>query len=185
MGQTLASATLRGVQDMTSQWAWRLPFALQWIWPVPLFIGCYFAPESPWNCVRRGKLDMAIDHLRRLGSRSETDEDMQAKLAYMIHTTNLERNESSGASFLEIFKGTDLRRTEINCVVWAAQILCGNALLGESKYADYLTAGFVILFLQAAGFTEKQSFNLNISMSVSYLVGGVVSWFREWLCCSI
>lgn len=93
---------------------------------------CYFAPESPWNCVRRGKLDLALVQLRRLGAKSETEEDLQAKLAYMVHTTNLERNESSGASFIELFKGTNLRRTEINCVVWAAQILCGNALLGES-----------------------------------------------------
>ena len=32
MGQVLASGVLRGVLDWTNEWAYRLPFALQWIW---------------------------------------------------------------------------------------------------------------------------------------------------------
>jgi len=51
-------------------------------------------------------------------------------------------------------------------VVWAAQILCGNAILG-----------FSVVFLQAAGFSDIQSFNLNISLSACYIVGGIVCWF--------
>lgn len=51
-------------------------------------------------------------------------------------------------------------------MVWAAQILSGNAILG-----------YVIVFLQAAGFSEVQSFNLNISMSACYIVGGIICWF--------
>ncbi len=53
-------------------------------------------------------------------------------------------------------------------MVWAAQILCGNAILG-----------FSVLFLQNAGFSEVQSFNVNISLSACYIVGGIISWFRE------
>jgi SP family general alpha glucoside:H+ symporter-like MFS transporter len=50
-------------------------------------------------------------------------------------------------------------------VVWAAQILCGNALLGYS-----------VVFLEAAGFSELQAFDLNISLSACYIVGGVICW---------
>jgi SP family general alpha glucoside:H+ symporter-like MFS transporter len=52
-----------------------------------------------------------------------------------------------------------------NCVVWAAQILCGNAILG-----------FVVVFLQAAGWSQVQSFNLNISLSACYIIGGMICW---------
>jgi SP family general alpha glucoside:H+ symporter-like MFS transporter len=119
---------------------------LQWVWPIPLLIGVYFAPESPWNSVRRGKLDEAKASLRKLRKGALTDErEVEAAVAYMVHITNLERAETAGASFFEIFKGNNRRRTEIvglpellainkltlqNCVVWAAQILCGNAILG-------------------------------------------------------
>ncbi|CAI4301818.1 AEL_collapsed_G0006390.mRNA.1.CDS.1 [Saccharomyces cerevisiae] len=36
-----------------SDLGYKLPFALQWIWPAPLMIGIFFAPESPWWLVRR------------------------------------------------------------------------------------------------------------------------------------
>lgn len=99
---------------MTDVSAWRLPFALQWVWPVPLFFVAYFCPESPWNAVRRGKHDLARQSLRRLRSSTDcTDQDIEATVALIDHTTRLERAETAGASYLECFRGTNLRRTEI------------------------------------------------------------------------
>lgn len=93
---------------------WRLPFLLQWVWPLPLFIGAWFAPESPWNAVRRGKLEVAKTSLLRLSAESETKErDAEATLAYIQHTTEIEKAETEGATFWDCFKGTNLRRTEI------------------------------------------------------------------------
>ena len=115
----------------TDSTAWRIPFALQWVWPVPLFLIAYFAPDSPWSCVRRDKIEEARRALQRLRQQTATSEaEIDATLALIVHTTQLERAETVGASFLECFKGTNLRRTEINMAVWAIQILCGNAILG-------------------------------------------------------
>ncbi|WVW79631.1 hypothetical protein I302_101600 [Kwoniella bestiolae CBS 10118] len=167
LGITISSAVVRGVVGMEGDWGWRLPFCLQWIWPLPLFIAAYLAPESPWNAVRRGKQELARNSLTRLRDPSKTTErEIDATLAYINHVTNLERAETAGSSVLECFRGVNLRRTEINCVVWAAQILCGNAILGYS-----------VTFLQMAGFSEVQSFNLNISLSCCYIIGGILSWF--------
>lgn len=44
IGQFIAAGVLLGVQDRTDQWAYKIPFAIQWIWPVPLFILATFAP---------------------------------------------------------------------------------------------------------------------------------------------
>ncbi|KAJ4249048.1 hypothetical protein NW762_012379 [Fusarium torreyae] len=164
-GILLSSGVVRATSDIQSNLAWKLPFYLQWIWPVPLFLVAYFAPESPWNAVRRGKLEEARTSLKRLASPS-AQSTVEATLAYIQHTTELEKAEVRGASFFECFKGPNLRRTEINCVVWAAQILCGNAILG-----------FVIVFLQAAGWSVTQAFNLNISLSACYVIGGIICWF--------
>jgi SP family general alpha glucoside:H+ symporter-like MFS transporter len=46
-GQLLGSGVLRALIYNTSEWSYRLPFALQWAWAVPLLIGVWFAPESP------------------------------------------------------------------------------------------------------------------------------------------
>lgn len=94
LGITISSAVVRAVADIKSDWGWRLPFTLQWVWPVPLFIGVYFAPESPWNAVRRGKMEQALNSLRRLGAKTEDESDFKAKLAYIQHTTNEEALET-------------------------------------------------------------------------------------------
>ncbi|KKP01278.1 MFS transporter, SP family, general alpha glucoside:H+ symporter [Trichoderma harzianum] len=166
-GILLSSGVVRAVAGLSGNIAWRLPFALQWVWPIPLFIGAYLAPESPWNAVRRDKSEEARKALKRLRTPSpESDFEIEATLAYIQHTTAIERAETASASFIECFQGTNLRRTEINCVVWAAQILCGNAILGYS-----------VVFLEAAGFSELQAFDLNISLSACYIVGGIICWF--------
>lgn len=86
---------------------------MQWIWPVPLFIGGYFAPESPWNSIRRGRYDEARQNLAQLRAADTTQEEIDATVAYIDHTTRLEKAETSGATFIACFQGTNLRRTEI------------------------------------------------------------------------
>ena len=44
IGQFLASAVLKGVSTREDEWAYRIPYALQWMWPIPLIIGITFAP---------------------------------------------------------------------------------------------------------------------------------------------
>ncbi|ORX35415.1 general substrate transporter [Kockovaella imperatae] len=166
-GILLSSGVVRAVAGLQGEWGWRLPFAVQWVWPIPLFICAYFAPESPWNAIRRRKPELARQALRQLKKDTPTrDEEIEATIALIEHTTALEEAETAGATYLECFRGTNLRRTEINCVVWAAQILCGNAILGYS-----------VEFLEQAGFSELQAFDLNISLSCCYIVGGIICWF--------
>ena len=43
----------------------------------------------------------------------EKEREVEATLAYIRHTTALEKAETAEASFLECFQGTNLRRTEI------------------------------------------------------------------------
>ncbi|KAJ8114718.1 hypothetical protein OPT61_g3462 [Boeremia exigua] len=165
-GILLSSGVVRAMVDVQGDLGWRLPFALQWIWPLPMLLGAYLAPESPWNSIRRGDAEEAARSLKSL--RQDTaDRDMQVAraVAYIKYTTELEKAETASASYLECFKGVNLRRTEINCVVWAAQILCGNAILGYS-----------VVFLRSAGFSEVQAFNVNISLSACYIIGGIICW---------
>lgn len=113
-GILLSSGVVRAVAGVQGDLGWRLPFVLQWVWPIPLFIGAYLAPESPWNAVRRDKVNLARKSLLRLRQDShEITCDVDATLAYIRHTTALEKAETANASFLECFKGTNLRRTEI------------------------------------------------------------------------
>jgi len=115
MGILLSAGALRAVRDLEGEMGWRLLFILQEVWPLPLLIGAYFAPESPWNAIRRNKPELAKQSLRRLrGGEGESKErEIEATIAYITHTTELEKAETEGASLWECFKGVNLRRTEV------------------------------------------------------------------------
>ncbi|TVY63982.1 General alpha-glucoside permease [Fusarium oxysporum f. sp. cubense] len=163
-GILLSSGVLRAVVGLDSSWGWRLPFTLQWVWPVPLFIVALFAPESPWNAVRRGKMEEARRSLVRLRSAGTyTEDDIDATLAYIQHTTEIERLEVEGASFLDCFRGTNLRRTEINIMTWTCQIFDGNPL-----------TSYAVVFLEAAGFSTNATFDLNMCVNACFVIGPLI-----------
>jgi len=84
------------------------------MWPVPLMIGIFLAPESPWWLVRKGKTEAAKKSLLRLTSHHEgSDFDADETIAMMVHTTALEDKITAGASYLDCFRGVDRRRTEV------------------------------------------------------------------------
>lgn len=167
MGQFIASGVLFSMLNRTDQWGYRIPFALQWMWPVPLIIGIALAPESPWWLVRKGRNEEAKKALRRLTSR-EADPDFNADeaVSMMIHTNELEKAVSAGTSYWDCFRGTDLRRTEIVCGTWAIQQLCGSSFMGFSTY-----------FYEQAGMSEKHAFGMSLGQYALGAVGTIMSWF--------
>lgn len=151
--------------NVTGQWSYRVPFAIQWIWPVPIIIGVFLAPESPWWLVRKGRIEEAKRSLQRLTSTDDTTFDAQKTVNMMIHTTELEREVQAGTTYLDCFKGFDLRRTEIVCLVWAAQNLCGAGLMGYSTY-----------FYKQAGLSTNGAFDLSLAQYGIGMIGTVFSW---------
>jgi SP family general alpha glucoside:H+ symporter-like MFS transporter len=149
------------------EWSYRIPYALQWMWPVPLIIGVFLAPESPWWLVRKGRLEDAKKALLRLTSLDrETDFDAEETVAMMVHTTALEEKITAGASYWDCFRGTDLRRTEIVCMAWAIQNLSGNAFSGYSSY-----------FLQQAGLPASTSYDFAMGQYGINMAGVFGAWY--------
>lgn len=166
IGQMLGIGTIMGCLWRTDEWAYRIPYALQWMWPLPLAIGIYFAPESPWWLVRKQRLDDAKHSLLRLTSLDrETDFDADETVAMMVHTTALEQKITKGASYLDCFRGVDLRRTEIVCMCWAIQNLSGNSFSNFSTY-----------FLQQAGLSDSTAYAFALGQYAINCVGVFGAW---------
>ena len=109
----------------------RLPIALQWMFPTPLAILMFFAPESPWWLVRKNRLQEAAKSVSRLGRKQ--DVNPEKTIAMMRRTIELESPDKE-PGWLELFKGTDLRRTLIVSGVYAAQNLTGNLIANQAVY---------------------------------------------------
>ncbi|TVY86494.1 Maltose permease [Lachnellula willkommii] len=167
LGQVIGIGVIKSMLGRTDEWAYRIPYALQWMWPVPLLIGICLAPESPWWLVRKGKIEQAKKSLLRLTSlNKETNFDADDTIAMMVHTTALEEKITKGASYLDCFKGTDLRRTEIVCMVWAIQNLSGNSFSGYSTY-----------FLEQAGLPTAKAYDFALGQYGINMIGVFGAWF--------
>ena len=131
-----------------------------------MLIGIMLAPESPWWLVRKGRIEDAKKALLRLTSKDrETEFDADETIAMMVHTTALEEKITTGASYFDCFRGHDLRRTEIVCMVWAIQNLSGNSFSGYSTY-----------FLQQAGLETSKALDFAIGQYGINMAGCLGAW---------
>ena len=110
------------------------------------------------------RFDKAL--LRLTSVNRETDFDADETIDMMRHTTALEEKITRGMSYLDCFKGTDLRRTEIIFMCWAIQNLSGNAF---SNYSTY--------FLEQAGLSDADSYSFAIGQYSINCVGVFGAWW--------
>lgn len=162
IGQLIANAVTRGTQELTSHWAYSIPFAVQWIWPVVILIGLPFAPESPWWLQRVGRLEEAEHALARL---SAPGVDIKAALAIIIETDRLEQEMETSSTYNACFSKSNALRTEIATGVYCIQVLSGIYLVG---YATY--------FFELAGLNPTNAFNMGVGFLGVGVVGTVLSW---------
>ncbi|KAG8938943.1 hypothetical protein FRC04_007229 [Tulasnella sp. 424] len=166
VGILLSSGVVKATLPIASDWSWRLPFVLQWVWVGPLFLIVWFCPPSPWWLVRKGRLEEAEASIRRLTNQEKvTADDAKATVAMMVHTNELEMEASAGTTYLDCFRKTDARRTEIVMMVFAMQLLSGENLIGQG-----------VQFLQTAGISTNTAFSLNMVLNSMFIIGTIFSW---------
>ncbi|KAK5991132.1 General alpha-glucoside permease [Cladobotryum mycophilum] len=170
IGQLIIAGILQGLVNNTSEWAFRIPFAIEWVFPIPLFVIALLAPDSPWWLIRQGRLADAKHALRRLSS-GLTDEEIEKKVLMMNHTNKLEQKLQADVSFLDCFRGTNLRRTEISCLTLSSQSLIGQALAYNATYF------FVQAGLSASDAYKMNFGNMGIAFVATCFSWVLMSWF--------
>jgi SP family general alpha glucoside:H+ symporter-like MFS transporter len=147
-----------------------MPFIIQWVWVLPLFLIVFFAPSSPWWLVRKGRLEEAERSVMRLTNPEVySAQDAKNTIAMMVHTNELEKQAAAGTTYFDCFKGTDRRRTEIVMMTFAMQLLSGQNLIGQG-----------VQFLQTAGISTGTAFSLNMVLNSMFIIGTIVSWGRAY-----
>jgi SP family general alpha glucoside:H+ symporter-like MFS transporter len=94
----------------------------------------FFAPESPWWLIRRGRKEEALRSIKRLGRQSNTKEDAAETVAMIERTVEIEAKMGGSPTLLDLVKGTDLRRTIITCLMYASQNFAGNLIANQATF---------------------------------------------------
>ncbi|KAL9625825.1 MAG: hypothetical protein Q9160_000145 [Pyrenula sp. 1 TL-2023] len=165
IGSIIVAAATYGYNKRTDEWAWRVPLALQWLFPTPLLILIFLAPESPWWLARKGRKEQAYRSIKRLGATGQTEEQSRQTLATLERTVEIERQLGGAPTLLDLFKGTDLRRTIIVCLMYASQNFAGNLIANQATF-----------FFEQAGIGADKAFQLNLINSCLQFVANAISW---------
>ena len=160
IGGIIVAGATYGTNQRTDEWAWRIPLALQWLFPTPLLILIFFAPESPWWLLRHGRRDEALRSIKRLGRASK--QNAEEKFAMMERTVEIEAKMGGAPSLLDLLKGTDLRRTIITCLMYASQNFAGNLIANQATF-----------FFEQAGINTNFAFQLNLINSCLGFVANI------------
>ncbi|KAI8632201.1 alpha-glucosides permease MPH2/3 [Xylariaceae sp. FL1651] len=162
IGSIIVGAVTYVYNDVNDSSAYKIPIAIQWIFPTPLAVLMYFAPESPWWLVRKGRLEEAARSVGRLGRRSRLN--VNENVAMMRRVVELEKNDKE-PNHLELFKGTDTYRTLIVCGAYAAQNLTGNLIANQA-----------VFFFEQAGVGNTTAFALGLITSALQWIFVMLSW---------
>ncbi|KAK6070337.1 MFS hexose transporter [Seiridium cupressi] len=112
----------------------------------------------------KDRSDAALRSLDNLGYRGD---EGRKRLSMMQQTLEKIKAETQGATYLECFRTTNLRRTLISVAPKCSQAFSGIAF--ASSYATY--------YMQLAGYSTADSFKLQIIQQVVSLIGSVMSWY--------
>lgn len=106
--------------------------------------------RSPIYLIRRGKVEEAKRILSRIYSKHSNAED---RVAYLVQTMEEEQFETSdeAASYLDCFRGTDLKRTLTVAFLYSTNNWVGAAFLAQSIY-----------FLLTVGLPAEHCFDIGI-----------------------
>lgn len=169
IGQLISSCILKGMLESTMKNSWRVPFGIQWIWPIPIAIGVYFAPESPYWLIKTGQNAEAKKSIMRLLTENEHLPNKEYMADAMVDkikmTLEEERALTEGISYLDCFKKGNIRRTRVACMTWLVQNITGSAFMGYSTY-----------FYLQAGLSTSNSFTFSIVQYVLGILGTLSSW---------
>ncbi|KIV87394.1 hypothetical protein PV11_02943 [Exophiala sideris] len=163
VGQLISSGLLKGTNSLDSKWAYKAPYAAEWAPPLIVLFLVIFCPNSPWWLCRRGKYAEAEKALKRL---AKPEVDVTLTMANIKHTLRMEEQLEKNHNYLDCFRGPDLRRLIIACMVYCIQPLSGQVL-----YVSY-----AVQFFEHAGLDASNAFSMNIGLTGFGFLATIASW---------
>ncbi|KAH8703036.1 general substrate transporter [Talaromyces proteolyticus] len=173
VGAILVNTGNWGMQGRTDQWAYRMVIVLQAVIPCFFLLGSFFIPESPRWLLGQGRQTEAQRSLEIL--RSNTRRDVIEREIQLILASEEENRHQFNSSWVDCFKGSNLRRTLIATGVQCLQQAQGNSFM----------ASYCVTFFEAIGFNDV--YKITVLFYLCMVVGTAVCFYlpdrvgRRWL----
>lgn len=144
--------------------AYRSLFLSQWEFSGTSFIMLFCIPESPYYYVLKNADEKALKQLRKL---YKGEALAKHQLTVIKKTVEEARHTTISSSFVDCFRGINLKRTFIAISPFIMQPMSGVAYVGS--YSTY--------FFQLAGYNTHLSFQISVGQQALSILGCIASWF--------
>lgn len=127
IGPFISAIMSNSTSTWNNTWSWKALIVAQWGFCGVSFVALWFLPESPTFLVRTKQLDRARKSLERL----YTDPlDAEGHLE-LTQATIAAAETQAEVSYMECFRGTNLRRTLIAILVFQSEAFSGLGFIGN------------------------------------------------------
>lgn len=149
-GGIVINSVCRGTSTLEGNKSWQIPMGLFYICPLTIASLIWFMPESPRWLLLKGRSADAAESLRRLRGKNATEHDIEEEVALL--TSSIEQHVEEG-SYLDLFRGTNLRRTMIGI---------GMNFFVQATGSPF-TASYGTLFVKSVGALNPFDFSITAS----------------------
>ncbi|KAI0010488.1 general substrate transporter [Xylariaceae sp. FL0662B] len=165
IGTILGAVVDEWTSHLMSKKSYQIPLGCLFIFPAVLSVIVFFIPESPRWLMLHDRQDEAEKSLAFLRGDSLAPEFFQEELVEIIRGVEEENSNASATSIVDIFKGTNLRRT----------LLCVAVVASRASSGVWVFLSYGTYFYQRAGVDDV--FRIGIYSMCLQMVGVVVGLY--------
>ncbi|KAI0455642.1 MFS transporter [Xylaria acuta] len=153
IGSIVGATVDYGTHDIQTRQSYQIPLAIFFVAPTIQSIALFFFPDSPRWLAVQGREAEAEVALRSLRNSSIDETELLAEFNEIKQSTREQVEQNKKALFLEMWRGTNLRRTLL-CIA----VVCFHSANGSSWVNIYTT-----YYLEIAGVSNPFGFSVLIT----------------------
>ena len=168
VGQFLITLVARAVQGIESEWEFKIPILTMFVYPAIVILFWWWFPESPYYLLSKHQdVEGSRKSLLRLYGRGK-EAFVEREILRLQDTIRLNQalaTVENSEKMLDVFRGTNLRRTLAAILLAASQQIAGVVFV----------VGYIPYFLTLAGISHP--FNWSMYLFTVNLLANIVSFY--------